>query len=450
MSRPIRSLTGPLPEAVRRASRRTAGRWRVVSLPALAAASPDGRRVLERLDALVDECLRTGTSRVHLEASETGLRVRLREGDRLESRRGEDVGDADAALEAALEALEAAAAGSAGGGGAAGDPARLVLRSGSGRAAFASIARADGAYGVGAVLALRDHPPVAPTLDALVDDARSLGELRTALDGREGLVLLAGTDPVALEVLAEAVAQERVGPDAKVVHVCAAARYPLAGVLQLERSDARPEDVLGQDADTVVLDPRAAGAASPAALRTLCAEALVVCALRARGVGPALEALHAEGVGDAWLAGRLRAVVCAERVRLLCDSCRRPVADDAHRPAEAADDESPTRRLLATSLHRLCEAPGCADCGGTGVARTRTLIDVLGATAPIRELLARGERDAASAALASQRRAVATVRTWSMRGLVDAAEVRRLDAVRTAPIGHDAAHYPIGGFDPSD
>ena len=386
--------------------------------PGALAAGPRASAVLAPLDALVDECLRTGVSRVHLEACGTGLRVRLRDGERLATRRADGVAAAEAvaSLEAALDALAEAAGAPPG----ATEPVRFVTEGSAGRA-FVSVARARGAHAASAVLTLSDYPPAAPTIDALVDDARALGALRGALGARDGLVLLVGADPVTLGALGEAIAQECVGPDRKVVHACAAARYPLAGVLQLDASDLDVDGVLRQDPDAVVLDPHAPGIGSTAALRAACSNALVVRAATARDVEAALVGLRAEGAADAWLARRLLAAVRVHRVRLLCDACRHPASEAS--PVSYGD--SPARHLLARSLGRACEAPGCAACGNTGVGRTRALVDVLEPTPSTRGLLDAGELAAAALELESRARARARLRADVGRGLVGAAEAAR-------------------------
>ena len=425
------------PTAVPGAGQRGAGRRRAVSLDALARAEPACAAVLAPLGALVEEALRLGLSRVHAEASATGLGLRLRDRTGLDTRRVPLDGlDPVTALETALDALAGAGSGAADTGtartrarcvGLRAGPVHLVLELASGRA-FATLERLRGPHLSSAVLAVAPHPPVAPGLDALVDDARALEALRGALDARDGLVLVVDPDPVAGLALGEAVAQSLVGPDRKVVHASAVARHPLAGVLQVERAGASARAVLGQDADALVVDASVPGLASSAALRRASAHALVVRTLRADGVAGALDALRAEGASPARLADRLRAIARVQRVRLLCEGCRGPDDADGPMPEAAADApfrDSPARRLLAASLGRGARAPGCARCAGTGIERARTLIDVHGLGPEDRAALGRDDPGALARALEARRRTPALVRAELRRGRVSAEEASR-------------------------
>lgn len=360
-----------------------------VDRAALVGAEPGAAPLLDVLEPAFMACLREGTSRLHVEASTDGLRVRLRRDGELCTHRLDPDAVPVAALEEWLAALPMELGGAAAGGACVWRLQEMSLH------VAVDVVRADDA--ASAVLEFVRHEPLAPTLDALVADARETRALRELLHAGPGLLLVVGDDRTALGTLADAVAQAAVAPQRKVVQARSIARHPLPGTVQIDgafavggRAGARLlASLLGQDADTLVIDDCVApDVAAALALRTQ-GRASLVRTMRARGIGRALELVLAEGTDARWLACHLRAVVMQTRVRRLCPYCRMSVAPEG---IDAVLES------VVTSLVRRCESPGCDACHGTGIERTEMLLDVL----EVDEGVAGALREAGAAAAASR------------------------------------------------
>ena len=421
MSRPARALPRAPADAPPRLSR-----------DALVAARPACAPLVDALEPLLAACLRDGTSRVHVEARGDDALVRLRRGRALESRRitldgpaPADAGDAtdasDAVGERALEALLGAVAETLGAPVGERRARHLLLWELGAATAHVALEIVRGDDGPSAVLELARHAASAPTLDALVGDAGAVRELRVALGGGPGLVLVLGDDPVALAALSDAAVQDLVRPDRKIVQVRGVARHALPGVVQVDPASGADllGALLGQDADVLSVDESVAPGTIAALAARTADGATLVRALRAGSIGAALRTLAGEGTTGAWLAVHLRAVVTVAGVRRLCPRCRRTVAP---REAEMAIDAIAS---IAPGAGRRCEAPGCAECLFTGVESVETLLDALVVDAPAAAALAGGELDAAAASLQRRARVSTRVEALARRGLVDTDEALR-------------------------
>jgi general secretion pathway protein E len=243
-----------------------------------------------------------------------------------------------------------------------------------------------------------DHPP---SLDDLGHDEATLARLRTALERRHGVWLVAAPRGEGKTDTLQALARERTASGQRVV----ALTRPSSTLL---------DDALAQDPDLLVVDEPG----TPEAMAVLLDEVLqgraVVLGLAAPDPWSALVRLERLGWPAAVLAHAVRGVLAQHLLRLNCPSCSRPMA-----PARSG--QPPSVRGL-----------GCAACDHTGHMGRQVVSRWLALSPALAELLASRATPHAWQTAAAREGYTGlqdATRDWVSAGLVSLEEARRAVAL---------------------
>ena len=341
--------------------------------------------VVRHVNALILDAVERGASDIHLEATETGLRTRLRVDGVLR-----EAGAVPPALGAGIVSrlkimarLDVAERRLPQDG-----RLRMAVR---GRDVDFRISVIPALDGEGVVLRVLDRGAVALDFAALGfagDEAAALGAL-VAETSR--LVLVTGPTgsgkTTTLYATLNAVDRRRL----KVVTIEDPVEYRLEGVSQVQ---VKPQigfgfaealrAMLRHDPDVVLVgeirDPATAEAAAQAALTGH----LVLATLHTNDAPSAVTRLMDLGLPEYLIASVLRGAVAQRLVRTLCAACREP-----YEPPAGLAERLGLPRLQGSGPIRLHRARGCEACGGTGYRGRGAVLQVMPFSPALRDAVLR-------------------------------------------------------------
>jgi len=206
--------------------------------------------------------------------------------------------------------------------------------------------------------------------------------------------------------------------DRKILTIEDPVEYQLDGINQLQvmpqigRSFANAlRAFLRQDPDVMMIGEIRDLETAEIAVQAALTGHLILSTLHTNDAASAVTRLLDMGVDDYLLTSTLEALVGQRLVRTLCRGCRRP-----HEAAPDLVQRLGLDRLTEVRPILLWDAPGCADCGGTGFHGRTSILEVLPMSDSIRRLV----RHRAEV-LEIERQAVAEgMRTMQAHGLMKA------------------------------
>ena len=349
--------------------------------------------VIKLVNELIAKAADQNASDIHVEATRSGARVRVRVDGRLE-----EVRHLEPRLRAAVVSRVKIMGGL--------DIAETRLPQDGrlrvphrGRSIDLRLSTMPHVNGEGAVLRLLDRSQVVLELDALGFTEPHRRTIRDLIRRPNGILLITGPTGSGKTTTLYAALRELVAPERNIVSVEDPVEYQLEGVNQIAvRADigltfARAlRSILRQDPDVVVIgeirDPETAAIAVQAALTGH----LVLATLHTNSAVAAIPRLLDMGVEDYLLATTLSGVMAQRLVRAVCASCATP-DPDASRAAVLADatckpDDAAWRR-----------GAGCDACRGTGFQGRLVIAEIV----PSGQWLTEAIRDRADGAAIDER-----------------------------------------------
>ncbi len=352
--------------------------------------------VVRFVTALIDRAVELGASDIHLTATETGSRLRLRVDGLLVEQPPPPAG-----LHAGILSRVKIMAGL--------DIAERRLpqdgrirTSARGRPIDLRVATMPHAVGEGVVLRILDRTAVALDFGVLGLSAHVVVPLTAALRLPHGLVLVTGPTGSGKTTTLYAALSGLRGAERNIVTVEDPVEYHLDGISQIQVSRTIGLDfaralraVLRQDPDVIMVgeirDRETAVVATQAALTGH----LVIATVHTNTAAGALPRLADMGVEPFLLASTVRGAMAQRLVRRLCPHCRTPSNSAALLLAGLA-----IKAGVTPPTGPVFEAAGCPACGGTGYRGRVAVGEYLAVSDAVRTGILAGRDEAALAALA--------------------------------------------------
>lgn len=217
--------------------------------------------------------------------------------------------------------------------------------------------------GEGAVLRLLRGPIVGKNLPDLGFPAVAVEKIRRALDGPDGLFLLAGPTGCGKSTTAHTILRGWNDGSRKIITVEDPVEYAVDGIQSVQVSQAHGLSFasvlrasLRQSPNVIFVGEIRDGETAAVAVQAALTGHLVLSTLHCRDGAGASDRLCQLGINPLTLAAALRGVLSQRLVRTLCPDCRRP-----------AEKASPlARRLGMDNPERAFQPVGCASCSQCG------------------------------------------------------------------------------------
>ncbi|MGL4230021.1 MAG: GspE/PulE family protein [Casimicrobium sp.] len=362
----------------------------------LTQASAADAPAVRLLADLLREALAQGASDIHIDATETGARIRFRTDGVLR-----DVETIDANLHAGLIArckvmatLDIAE--------------RRLPQDGrlqvliAGRKVDVRVATLPTQHGERAVLRLLDTAAAALDFTALGMPSETQTALRNAVRMPNGLVLVTGPTGSGKTTTLYAAVSELDRSKLNVVSVEDPVEYALDRVAQtqvnprIELTFARAlRSILRHDPDVIIVGEIRDRETADIAIQAALTGHLVLASLHTNSAGAAVTRLVEMGVEPYLLASCLRGVLAQRLVRRLCAKCR--VA-----AAPSAEEAALMQRNGITNVRELYTPHGCDACGGQGYRGRFGLYRWLPVNAAMSKAIHERAKDSELEALASE------------------------------------------------
>ncbi len=390
-------------------------------LRALASREP----VVQVVNAMLAEAVRAGASDIHVESTESGLRIRLRLDGVLHDAQQLGMGFQAAVISrlkvlAGLDIAERRLP----------QDGRTRIRVGA-RELDIRVSTLPALHGESLVLRLLDGGGGSETrrLDELGMAPDVLASLMRMLARSSGLVLVTGPTGSGKTTTLYAALAERSTPGVKVVTVEDPVEYRLDGVVQLPVNLKAGfgfanalRAILRHDPDVILVGEMRDMETAEIAVQAALTGHLVLSTLHTTDATGALPRLVEMGIPPYLLAATLHGVLAQRLVRTVCDSC-----------GAMRDITAEERALLGAEssdrIMRVREGTGCAQCAGTGYRGRAAISELLLLDDAMRTQFVAG---ASLEALRTQARArgIASLRDDGWRlvraGLTTVAEVARV------------------------
>lgn len=340
-------------------------------LRALASREP----VVQVVNALLGEAVRSNASDVHFESTSDGLRVRMRRDGVLH-----DVQHLGKSFQAGVLSRLKVVAGL--------DIAERRLPQ-DGRARV-NVDGRDIDVRVSTLPAIHGESLVLRLLDSGVTGSRSLTDLGIGdavqaawtqlIERTSGLVLVTGPTGSGKTTTLYAALTARSTPGVKVVTVEDPVEYRLDGIVQLPVNSRAGfgfpnalRAILRHDPDVILVGEMRDAETAEIAVQAALTGHLVLSTLHTTDATGALARLTEMGVPAYLLAATLQGVLAQRLVRLVCDVCgewRTPTAGEIALAYNANGKSGPP-------LAHVREGPGCTHCGGTGYKGRAAIAELL-------------------------------------------------------------------------
>ncbi len=226
-----------------------------------------------------------------------------------------------------------------------------------------------------------------------------LTKLKSALQHKTGLIVVASELPQVHRRTSRAIAQNLVSPDVKVIMADTPMHPRIPGTTQLGMDFPATIDQINNwqglcqmSADAIVATQTLDAELGKQLIDLAAEKSLVVSSIDAISASSCLARLLGLGVGSETLAHCLHTVVLQYRVRCLCTYCRVGVSpDDAgtqwlaqYSPIQAGNINDWLRHRMRASFS---DASGCAQCDDTGHRTWLDVFDVITVSREVKEAL---------------------------------------------------------------
>jgi general secretion pathway protein E len=215
------------------------------------------------------------------------------------------------------------------------------------------------------------------------------GELRTALEAPNGIVLVTGPTGSGKTTTLYTGLLHLNATTRKVVTVEDPVEYQLAGINQVQ---VKPQiglnfatllrSILRHDPDVIMIGEIRDLETAEIAVQASLTGHLVLSTLHTNSAAATVTRLRDMGVEDYLLTATLNAVLAQRLVRRLCPLCKRPA-----KPAPGLTDGLDLQRYAGGQPLHLFEAVGCGACNGTGYAGRIAIAELLRVDQSIQQLV---------------------------------------------------------------
>lgn len=216
---------------------------------------------------------------------------------------------------------------------------------------------------------------VPPTLDELLPHNLTRQRLLDVLTQRSGLVLLSGCDAETTALLRDAIVQQCVAPDRRIIRLEEASACHLPGTINCVLTTellSNLAQIATLDADVIIVGEIDAEPSALAALaRQASRSALVIIDHASPDIDAMLSFIEELDPNRDWIPSRLRALIRHDDVAVLCASCSTPIQ---HPPTISSDNANV---WLDSMLYPGSEADGCHQCFESGIGGTLGTVEVL-------------------------------------------------------------------------
>ncbi|HEV8356908.1 MAG TPA: GspE/PulE family protein [Gemmatimonadales bacterium] len=354
--------------------------------------------VIKFVNLLIRDAFEAGASDIHLESSESGLRVRLRIDGVLSELAAPPQG-LQAAIVSRLKLLAEL------------DIAeRRTPQDGRIRARLESrdldlrVSTAPTMYGESVVLRLLDRGGAPVTLDALGMAPQALTAFRRLAGRAHGILLATGPTGSGKTTTLYAALGLRHPSEEKIITVEDPIEYRLPGVTQVPVHSKTGvtfgtalRSILRQDPDVLMVGEMRDRETAAIAIQAAMTGHLVFSSLHTNDAVTALTRLLDLGVESYLLAGTIEGVLAQRLVRRICPDCRAP-----YQPEPGAVQILTEGRPLPTRGHPFERGTGCAACRQTGFRGRTGIFELLSMTDDLRHAVSRAPVPAALRALARE------------------------------------------------
>lgn len=258
-------------------------------------------------------------------------------------------------------------------------------------------------HGESVVLRILDRSALALDFDAIGFDAALLPAWRQIVGKPHGIVLVTGPTGSGKTTTLYTTLRELNAAERKILTVEDPVEYVLAGINQVQVKPqigltfaAALRSFLRQDPDIMMIGEIRDLETAQIAVQAALTGHLVLSTVHTNDAATAVTRLLDMGLETYLLPSTLNGVLAQRLVRKLCPSCRSPFAA----PAAVLDAVLPD--LASRSEITLYRAPGCAQCAGTGYSGRTMILELMGMTDRLRGLVLRraDAREIAAAAVA--------------------------------------------------
>ncbi|TAN36401.1 MAG: secretion system protein E [Verrucomicrobia bacterium] len=243
-------------------------------------------------------------------------------------------------------------------------------------------------HGEKIVMRILDKASLAPNLDALHLDPRSLTNLRYAISQPHGMLLVTGPTGSGKTTTLYSALQELNQPDVNIITVEDPVEYQLQGINQVQTHSeigltfaAGLRSILRQDPDIVLIGEIRDGETASIAVQAALTGHLVLSTLHTNDAAGAIARMVYMGIEPFLLASSLLMTQAQRLYRKLCPACKQPqqIPEELLR----ANHVDPEKFQEA----KLFQARGCPKCNNNGYKGRGALMEILMVDEAIREMI---------------------------------------------------------------
>lgn len=388
--------------------------------------------VVKLFNSILREALHAGASDIHIETTNSGLRVRNRVDGLLEEflRLPKWVQDpliARCKVLAKLDITERRVP----------QDGRIKIRHGDSIVDL-RVSSLPTQYGEKVTMRVLDPGTAPGNLEKLRFAERELAWIRHAITRPEGLILVTGPTGSGKTTTLYGMIAEVVSPERNIVTIENPIEYQIEGVNQVEINDKQGltfagtlRSILRQDPDVILVGEIRDTETAEIALRAAQTGHLVLSTLHTNDAVATIARLLDLGIEPYMLASALNLVIAQRLVRRVCASCAAPYEPDA----------GALRRLeIESGNHSFRRGQGCKQCRGSGFAGRIGIFEVLPVTPRMARFI---ERRAPESAIRAQARADGTTfLSVNAAQRVCAGATTADEALRIVDVGTQQPHCP--------
>ena len=230
------------------------------------------------------------------------------------------------------------------------------------------------------------HRPEGTELDGLGLESDQLELLANQLQSAQGLIVFTGPTGAGKTSTMYAALRSSDAPEKNLISIEDPVEFQISRVNQIQIDEKGGvtfprglRSILRQDPDVIMVGEVRDLETAELVIRAALTGHLVVSSLHALDAGSAMERLVGLGLEPFRVASAVTMVVAQRLVRLICQHCRVPAEADAHTLSLLGLKQSDVDHL------QLWEGAGCSRCANTGYSGRTGLFEVLPITPALRE-----------------------------------------------------------------